>query len=338
MVILSLLMVVLVSMVDRTSTLWKNTTGKIEQFREARNGFESITRRLSQATLNTYWDYDAPTAPTKYIRQSELRYLSGDTGTISGMADLPRPTHGVFFQAPLGFVQDSTGGTDQLENLLNTWGYFIEVTDDSALRPPFVNTPPKNRFRLMEMMEPSEKNNLYKYTSGLDTNKKPKSSSYVGNEWFVDSLKSTPRPVHVLAENIIALVLLPKLSPNDQNAGGYADSSLAPAYAYDSTKSNADANLNSKNQLPPVMQLNMVAVDEKSAGRMDNAALQSKLANLFTTASKLNSDLRRDATTYPDPTNDPSLEAYLINKHVNYRIFTTNISVKGAKWSREQKN
>ena len=36
--------------------------------------------------------------------------------------------------------------------------------------------------------------------------------------------------------------------------------------------------------------------------------------------------------------NDDSLEALLISKGLNYRIFTTNVVIRGAKWSREQTN
>ena len=33
-----------------------------------------------------------------------------------------------------------------------------------------------------------------------------------------------------------------------------------------------------------------------------------------------------------------SLETTLVNTHVRYRIFTTNVHIRAAKWSREQKN
>ena len=64
--VLAVLVVLFASMVAQTSALWKRTTGKVEQFRQARNGFERMTSQLAQATLNTYWDYDNPTTPTKY--------------------------------------------------------------------------------------------------------------------------------------------------------------------------------------------------------------------------------------------------------------------------------
>ena len=71
--IVVVLMVVLLGMTDQTQRLVRSTSAKVEQFQEARVAFEAMTRRLAQATLNTYWDYDNPTKPTKYIRSAELR-------------------------------------------------------------------------------------------------------------------------------------------------------------------------------------------------------------------------------------------------------------------------
>jgi uncharacterized protein (TIGR02599 family) len=75
--LLAIVLLLLASMTNSTASIWKLTSGKIEEFRSASNAFDSMTRRLSQATLNTYWDYDSPTAPTKYFRHSELRFISG---------------------------------------------------------------------------------------------------------------------------------------------------------------------------------------------------------------------------------------------------------------------
>src|ERR1700677_4331589 len=57
MAILGLIMAIVLSMTQQTSSLWKNTSGKIEGFRNARTAFDAMTRTLSQATLQTYYDY-----------------------------------------------------------------------------------------------------------------------------------------------------------------------------------------------------------------------------------------------------------------------------------------
>jgi len=90
---------------DQTSRIMRSTTGKVEQFREARTGFERITTRLSQATLNTYWDYNNATLPTRYERRSELRFVSGSAASLLGNnGTQTRVTHCVFFNAPLGLA------------------------------------------------------------------------------------------------------------------------------------------------------------------------------------------------------------------------------------------
>ena len=325
MAVLTLLLVVMLSMLNVTSSMWTRTRGKIEQFRDARDAFEAMTRRISQATLNTYWDYldasgsartpanSATFTPARYARQSELRFISGPA---AGLMSTLGPTHAIFFQAPLGVVADEAGAYGGLQYLLNTWGFYIEYADDTALRPPFVTTPPRTRFRLMELTQPSEAMTLYSYTSGAP--------SYAGKGWFTDAWNATPPPVHVLAENVIALVLLPKLTPKEDPTG----ITLSPNYVYDSTAINPDAKINPKNQLSPVVQMTMIAIDELSANRMtaaDNTGLQAELASLFRDASQFDSDLR-------------GLEAYLIGQKINYLISTTNISIKGAKWSRAQTN
>lgn len=366
MVVLTLLLVLFEQLTTSTQKTMSSTTARLEQFRGARQAFEAFTRRLGQATLNTYWDYaraNSNSAPTGYIRQSELRFVSGSTAAL-GIAPvdnpLLRPTHGVFFQAPLGVVAD-TGAYHGLNNLLNTWGYCIEYGDDSQSRPPFLaslNQPPplRYRFRLVELQEPSDSFSLYQKEAAFSGG----NAAYTGKDWFSVPLGDIPkasdknpptRPVHVLAENIVALIVLPKLTKADQkdNNGNpiYADSSLSPFYLYDSTSTSnnsqsspntappdpdtpqARVDLNPKNQLPPVVQVTMVAVDEASFLRFQT--------------------YQPDQTQPPDFTSFPSgalsakygddiqaLQAALQGRRLNYRVFTTNVSLKSAKWSRDQ--
>ncbi len=327
--VLALLMALLVSITDATRRSWSDATAKTQHFREAREAFETITRRLSQATLNTYWDYSYPLndptqAPTKYVRQSDLRFISGRGNTL-GLSD-NCTTHGIFFQAPLGYVSSSS--YSRFRNLLNTWGFFIEYGSDQGTRPAFVSEsilPYRNRFRLMELMEPSDSMALYQQEA-----KAGGSGAYTGKEWFAEPLSSSAN-LGVVAENIIALVILPKLSGADQVAGNYDEGSLAPNYLYDSTGLNmsttADPDLNPENQLPPVVQVTMVAVDELSANRMGEAgasALKAKLNGLFSDPALLQTDLQ-------------NLEQYLVDNRISYRVFTTNVSIRSAKWSRHQK-
>ncbi|MCX6963532.1 MAG: Verru_Chthon cassette protein C [Verrucomicrobia bacterium] len=308
--VLALLLVAMLSMTDQVQKTYRSTLGKAEQFREARVAFESITRRLSQATLNTYWDYDSLTTPTRYLRQSELRFLSGQASAILP-GTISSTTHAVFFQAPFGFSSNATafGG---MESMVNTWGYFIEFGSDSGLRPPPVNTagvPEKYRFRLYEMMEPSESLSLYKYTGNSTASK-----TYTGRTWFTDALDKPNRSSRVLAENIVALIFRP-LDPAS------TPSDLTTNFTYDTAGSVA----NIRNQLPPYIEVTMVAIDEVSARRLETGATPPVLGltGLFQTASSYDGDLEK-------------LRKYLDDndKKINYRIFTANVSIQGAKWSR----
>lgn len=328
--LLALLMLLLVSITDVTRKTWTSTSGKIEQFRAAREAFQALTRRLSDATLNTYWDYERTNdTPVRYIRQSELRFLCGPGIAASSEAP-PRPGHSVFFQAPLGYTEAS--GYAPLKSLLNTWGYFLEFSDDSQLRPPFITSqivPLRYRFRLMEMMEPSEELALYKFTSGKDGSGSARTSGYTDTNWFTEPLAKRSVPKRALAENIVALVFLPRFAEGEKRASGalFAAHELAPKYRYDSTESKADPELNPKNQLPPIIQVTMVAVDEASYNRLQQGTTMPALypEGLFTNASNYEDDLK-------------TLVSALVEKKLNYRVFTTQVSVKSAKWSQEQKN
>ena len=197
MSVLVVLSMVLVSMTDQTSRTWRLTRSKVEQFQEARNAYETVTRRLTQATLNTHWDYrytERPAAggvkikiPSTYIRQSELRFRSGPMDQlVTTASDVYRPTHGVFFQAPFGVAENTQYAP--MDNLLNTWGYFLEVDDDEDLVPPFLKDiiPSKKSSRLMELREPTEA--LRVYEMPLDSQ---------STAWFSASLDSPVRPVRV---------------------------------------------------------------------------------------------------------------------------------------------
>ncbi len=308
---------------------FSRTAGRIEQFGNARTAFESIERRLSQATLNTYWNYDDPITPTAYQRQSELRFVSGPaTSILSGVSQVNDPTgHAVFFQAPLGLVE--TPPDAPLPTLLNTWGFYVDYTDGSAQRPPFITSPAESRFRLLELMEPSEQLAVYEYTSG-DGREGKTSDNYTYN-WLKDPLGKDSSPgdgfpdyARVLAENIVALVLLPKLSAEADPTGAR----LTPNYLYSSTVSNSDPEVNSMHQLPPIVQVTMVAIDEKSAARMTDgqaSSLRTKVNGLFGSASSYSADLA-------------SLEDFLSGENLSYRVFQSDVNIPGAKWSNEQTN
>jgi uncharacterized protein (TIGR02599 family) len=220
----------------------------------------------------------------------------------------------------------------------------------------------------MELMEPSDSLSLYKYTSGIGryTANLPNNplylhslppAGYTGLEWFTDPFTNAnnylpSRPVRPIGENIIALVLLPRLSPEDEATlvvqPAHPGTALAPNYAYDSTSigvSGSATNVNdqgmldSKNQLPPVIQVTMVALDETSYKRF-----QGSSTSMPTSLTGTLSTLFQNAGDTENPSNPGfaqdlnSLKATLQGLKLNYRIFSTNVSVEGSKWSRAQTN
>lgn len=356
--IVSILLLLLVSMTDVTRRAWTTSAAKVEQFRDAREAFESITRRLSQATLNTYWDYhyDSAKSPDRYIRQSELRFLCDQAPTLlpslkdASGGSATATGHAVFFQAPLGYVDAPTSGTADyraLNSILNTCGYFIAFGSDKPSWPPFLQSTTggharqeRYRFRLMELVEPSNALTLYGYTSGTNADGTLKAATYTGHEWFAAPIAASPAPVRAVAENIVAIVILPRLTSQEDATG----TKLAPQYRYDSTftgeatslSGTAAAAVNSKNQLPPIVQVTMVAVDEASYARFQEtlgASFPSSLglSSLFQSAGDLHNTaaagFAQDLQT---------LQNTLQSHRINYRVFTTNIAVNSAKWSREQ--
>ena len=121
---------------------------------------------------------------------------------------------------------------------------------------------------------------------------------YTGKEWYqtlANQSPSTGVPAnnHAIAENIVALVITPRLSQQDElevkGTSTAEGSPLAPYYLYDSAPRATtdsrynDGQRNPTNQLPPILQVTMVAIDETSAIRL---RFGSSSANIFGVATK----------------------------------------------------
>jgi len=360
LVILMLVVTQVVGIVQRT---WVRANSRVSQFREARVAFDILSRNLTQATLNTYWENEfdplgtdsagqAITKAKNYIRQSELQFICGPTGQLltgaTGSAQ-NYPGHAVFFQAPLGITRlvAANGGQANTENMVNLLcgrGYFVEWGNDAPYRPPFLNTlntvPTRQRLRLMEYSPTAEMNRIY------DSALRPITSN--SKTWFQDALTSVVQEgetvstrafTRPIAENILALVISPQLETTG-NVGGQPYS-IAPNYLYDSTlKANPGASSSAANRqgtqhmLPPMLKVTMVALDERSGeflARDENESMRNEVldttAGLFTSAASFAADL--------DGTGDQpgTLEEVLSANKLNYRVFTTTIALKQGRWS-----
>lgn len=305
--VLLVLMGILFSVLNQASGMWRTAAARLDTFQGARRGFDTLTTLLSQATLNTYWDYDDPLAPTRYIRKSELRFECGPTsGVLDGGSAEVFPGHAVFFHAPMGIVTDSSS-YQGLEGLLNVCGFYVQWSDDSAWLPAHVaSTNSRERFRLMAWVEPSEDLQTYENT----------------NNWINSStIAGMGDGTHVIADNILAVLIWPR--ENGQTTG-VAPVHMEDRYTYDSYWSGGAQTIES-NQLPPVLEVAMVAIDETSAQRL-GGELQSSVNGCFeglfagTPSSNFAEDLKQ-------------LEQNLIGIGVNFRVFSTAIPMKESKWS-----
>lgn len=332
MVVLSIIMVVSASFVTQTQRTWSQSSARVEQFREARMAFETITQGLRQATLNPYMTYrynagPTPTipanreeAPQSYIRHSELQFVTGQADTLLGSPGAGGTLNGhcVFFQAPFGI--SDRDGYEALNRLLCGRGYFVLQSSDDAFRPAHISEK-RTRFRLWEYRPPAERNQIY--TDAAAT-------------WYAGAARETvevtesadkfsyARPV---AENIIALIISPRVTQTDASGTGGDLTWIAPDYEYDSLQvkgANAINPQGTQHLLPPVVNVTLVALDEVSAARYaeQHATSAPSLipANAFKDASKLDADLK-------------AMEAALIEAKLNYRVFASSVALRNSKWN-----
>lgn len=317
--VFTLILLIGMSVLGQVSNTWRQSVGTVEAFQSARNGFDLLTRNLSQATLNTYLDYvdsnncfpSSPTynqRPVRYARQSDLHFVCGLSGT-NGMPGTPQTGAAIFFQCPLGHAtrSDLIG----LDSALCACGYFVEYGKDNS-QPEHVRnsgTPAKYRYRLKQLLVPTEDNRIFVPVP---------SNPYV---WFTTFSQTKSYPV---SENVIALIL----SAQDPEEPQTSDpAKLGTRYAYDSrTNANSDPQPVTANQLPPIIQATMVAIDENSALRMGNTAsepsqIRTALAGKFEDPKNLTTDL-------------DSLVDRLNEAGFNHRVFSSAIPIRESRWSK----
>ncbi len=310
----------------------KTSTEKVDAFQSARAGFETVTRALSVATLNTYWDYYILTnntyqsrgsftnPPQFYGRQSDLHFLVTNLGaptTFGGFSSNSTVTHGVFFQAPLGYSTNTNSITPP--GALNGCGFFVAFGNDPT-RPGITGLTNRPRFRLYQWLQSSEELREVSDTGKIDP------------AWINPSTNNGARP---LAENIIAFVVrVPgtNATVTSTNATNYFWNS---GTTWTNTMTNQPPQMH---QLPPLVEITMVAVDEAAANRLlvgtaTNDAVRAANAlmtgvflganayrSLFTNNANYSADLKR-------------VTDGLNGRRVPYRVFTTTIPLRSSRWS-----
>ena len=295
-----LLLGLLMSTISQTSTVTRRATEKVSAFQGARSAFELLTSKLSQATMNSYWDYDSPTTPTKYIRKSELHFVVGP----AGQTPLPGTSgtgQAVFFQAPGGASENPT--YSGMENLLNAYGYYIQYEQEDEL--PFrTSSTLKYRYRLMQAIVDTEDLQVYS------------SNEITGKDWIKDYNSA------VLAENIVYMAIWPRKTASEDLTGA----TLTSNFSYNSRNGTSTSpQPETANQLPPTLQVTMVAIDETSAARFCTTStpptqITGALAGLFQVSNTTDFDADLDKLT-----------TSLAQNNIQFRVFTSIVPMRESK-------
>lgn len=343
--VLTILLLISAQVIGQVQSTWSASNARVSQFREARTAFDILTRNLSQATLNTYIDYDsnyiatagssaAASAPASYVRNSDLQFICGPASSLvtGGGGSDALPGHAVFFQAPLGVTNSPS--LVGLDRLLCARGYFVQYTSDENWIPAFI--PPGNssfRYRLMEYSPPAENNLIY--PAGAN--------GTVTQTWFsgagVSSGSSSATTIPVtrpVADNIVALIISPRreLKPGEEaetaETQATGTTEIATNYQYDSTLVNLPTTaspLGTQHLLPPLIRVVLVAVDERSAKQLElfsgsagSPPLGNDVEESLNNAYELESELA-------------DLVSKLQQRKLNYRVFSATVQLRGAKWS-----
>jgi len=293
----------LLTMVNHITKIWVQASSNIESFGAATATFNTMTRKLSQAVLNTYWSYDNPQRPTKYVRASELHFVVGKTSQLLGLPEVQYPGSAIFFQAPLGRTLD--GKTSKLTSRLNATGFFT-VFGDTPSVPSVVQSvvPARPRFRLYEWMEPTGDLSVYSAPTGMD--------------WFKAdaSQGSASDNLSVMGSNLIGFFILAEYpQPNG---------TWKRSYSYNSRDA---ANEDTLNQLPPRLRIVLAAIDDASASRLaakygSAAPPVAPPSGKFVNPDEFESDLENWKT---------ALQGQV--PKVNWRIFSTTIQIPNSRWS-----
>ena len=341
MTITIVLLTLMVQMISSSQQVWCRTKAQTEAFRGARVAFESMARQLAQATMNSYWDYNNPTTPTLYVRQSELHFVSGPAETLIGTGQNVAG-HAVFFQAPFGFSNIPTNTPSAgLDQLLNCWGYIVKYDSDLAQRPAFLSAKPQlalhpdmKRFRLMEFRQSADQLKLFQLNTPATTTPPTMPSPLLADAktatdlyaWFRTPLNTASQ---TLADNILAVFIQPQLPTTTPSLPAPTD------YVYDtrayqlvpSSLSITARVAQSRHQLPPQLKLTVIAMEEKYWNSLSTGAADKMAANLLTL---VNTKLFQDPANFDKDMQ--ALEAALLALHIQYRVFTTTIAIRAAKW------
>jgi len=312
--ILAVILVIALVMSSGVARLTTSTAARISTFQESRTAFDMMTRTLNQALLQTYWDYDNPGVPKRYIRASELHLAAGRGADLTGWADAAGSA--IFFQAPMGYSLKPN--LKSVSDLLNGVGFYVRYSPSRDL-PSYLQTTASSTetWRLWMYLQPTEELKVYSIYNGLPQEKSDLS-------WFRDDIADKPEYSHILANHVVLLLI------RCEYPG--ADGQWNAQYAYDSRPVlEADKPPPVEmNQTPPIVHLTLVVIDEATATKLSDYK-QGRYDLL-----EDEPDLFREAGNYKDDI--AKFEAHLQKGPIGgipirYRIFESTVNVSSSKWS-----
>jgi uncharacterized protein (TIGR02599 family) len=322
LITLAILLVVLVAMLQFMGTIdqaWKSAAS--DPFAEAQDAFDAMTRNLAAATLASYQDYADNSGafrsgtgfiPDHLARRSDLDFVCGPSTGANGLLTASGRTttgSGVFFLAPKGYTQsDAHAG---MEGLLNAMGYFVEFGADDAA-PGFVLSRNQNwRWRLKQVLQPAE--SLQIFAAANQTSAK-----------WLQPLIPAGTVLPVLAKNVVTLIVLPQRAAND------AGPALSASFGYDSRDTTNRLTLH---QLPPRLDVILVAIDETSAALLaaQNGSNPPQLisTDFFQHAAQSDAALQTSQLSADLAMADNSLTS----RKIGHRIFQREILLPASDWS-----
>jgi uncharacterized protein (TIGR02599 family) len=335
MTVLIILLSIIAAVTQGTALAVHRTSGKLSTYAAARSAFDTMNEKLAQATLDTYLDYyDAngklqitgtTFVPAMYGRVSNLQFIvkqnSNPVAAFNAVGSASSPSYGqeVYFQCPAAY--SNTSAYQSTQGLLNACGYYVQYCNDTSFRPSMVGGS-RWRYRLIQAIEPTETLQVCQYAIA-DTTTWTANIANTGPA-------ATPAPNAIpLADNVVAMVIWPRL-PTGQDPVG---TNLAPSYIYDSQANSAPVLTKgvgvqpaTVDQLPPLLQVTMVVIDEASAARIDTKsstpppAIENALQGKFINANNYGSDLA-------------SVESSLSGSHVGFEVLNTSVVSRESKWS-----
>jgi len=311
-----MLILALTLMITSNLAKWtKEGSSSLAAFQEARTAFETMNRMLSQAVLNTYWDYDDPNNPSRYLRASELHFVMGPAAGTTGLSQTAGSA--VFCQAPMGLT--SVAAFKFQPNLLNALGFYVRFSQSEDLPDFLVSQKPQSgAWRLWLYFQPTESFKVYE-----NYDESPQAPS--NSSWLQGDIANPVRN-HVLANNIIFLLI--RAGHRD------ADGDWQWSYVYDSRRSASDPILPQAvevHQLPPALSVTLVAIDQRTADLLRDHSGGAAYDLLPSGGIFTNPEIyQEDMEDFSRHLNNRPLAGI----PVQYRVFETVVNITSSRWSR----